>query len=213
MSEVKKMEHDFDGIEEFDNPLPGWWLAIFWVTIFIAIVYPIYYHVLYPDKLTWRKYDKDMAVIAEQKKEEAQKEKAPQDLMAIYKAGGWQDSAAADFKANCAVCHREDGGGLIGPNFHDDFYIHGGKFEDFIKTITDGVLEKGMTPFGGILKPEQIRNLAFHVRTFRGTPVEKPKDPQGQKVDADGNFIPAAEEPAEEAPAEATEAEPAQAPQ
>lgn len=194
MSETKETDHKFDGIEEFDNPLPGWWLAIFWVTIFIAIIYPIYFHVLNPDKLPSGKYDKEMAVIAAEKEAAPKVEFKSEDLMAAYKAGGWEETAKADFKTNCAVCHREDGGGIIGPSFHDDYYIHGGKFEDFIKTINEGVMIKGMTPFSGILKPDQIRNLAFYVRSLRGTPVENPKAPEGQKVDAEGNFLdPAAE--------------------
>jgi len=189
MTDDIKTEHNFDGIEEFDNPLPGWWLAIFWVTIFIAIVYPIYYHVLNPDKLTVAKYEKEMAAIAEQKAATPEAEVELGDLMAVYNAGGWEETAKADFKTNCAVCHREDGGGMIGPNFHDDFYIHGGTFESFIKVINEGVLTKGMTPFKGILKPDQIRNLAFYIYSLRGTPVENPKEPQGQKVDETGNFI------------------------
>ncbi|PIE01776.1 MAG: hypothetical protein CSA81_10365 [Acidobacteria bacterium] len=206
--EVKVMEHQFDGIEEHDNPLPGWWLSIFWIGVAIAIVYPIYYHVLYPEKLTFKKYDLEMAALAEMEASKPVEVVTTQDLMAEYKAGGWQESAAAAFKANCAVCHRADAGGSIGPNFHDDYYIHGGKLENFVKVINEGVLQKGMTPFKGVLKPDQIKHLAFYVRSQRGTPVDNPKEPQGKKVDEEGNFIEEAapeaaespEAPAEEAP-------------
>jgi len=204
MSEEKKIDHDFDGIEEFDNPLPGWWLAIFWVTIAIAIVYPIYYHKMHPDKLPAQKYEKEMAALVAEEQAKPKEVVNPTDLMAEYTKGGWQESAAVDFKKNCAVCHRDDGGGVIGPNFHDDFYIHGGKFEDFIRIQNEGVLMKGMTPFASILKPEQIKHLAFYIYALRGTPVENPKEPQGQQVDADGNFIEAS---SEEAPEEAKEVE------
>ena len=159
-----KLEHDFDGIEELDNPLPGWWLGIFWVTILLAAFYVPYYHFINPDKLPRASYEAEMAASAAEK--EAAKEAEPAeaiDLNALYEAGGWEESAKADFNMFCLACHGPDGGGTIGPNFTDDYSIHGGTLENIIRVIEEGVPEKGMISWKVQLKPEQIRNLAFFI--------------------------------------------------
>jgi cytochrome c oxidase cbb3-type subunit 3 len=188
---VKKMDHDFDGIEELDNPLPGWWLGIFYVTIAIAIIYPIYFHVMHPEKLTWRAYDANEQALAEAQAAAPKEEWNEDKLWAAYEEGSWKDGAAEAFKTHCSACHREDGSGQIGPNFHDDYYIHGGTLTTFVDTITNGVLAKGMTPFGNVLSPANIRQLAYYVRSLRGTPTSlpDPKAPEGRQVDERGNFI------------------------
>lgn len=193
MSDQSNHQHDFDGIEEHDNPLPGWWLSIFWVTIAFAIFYVPYYHFLHPEKLP------EAALAAEQERIQtlrASKEVAkPETVNAVitledkFQAGGWEEGAKKDFMAYCMACHATDGGGGIGPNFTDDYYIHGGQLADMIKVITDGVPEKGMVSWKTLLKPNQIEALAFYIRSLRGTTPANPKEPQGEQVDADGQFL------------------------
>ena len=69
----------------------------------------------------------------------------------------------------CAPCHRPDGGGLVGPNLTDDYWIHGATFADNLKTIWNGVPEKGMITWKGVLKPTDIYNVASYIYTLRGT--------------------------------------------
>jgi cytochrome c oxidase cbb3-type subunit 3 len=110
-------------------------------------------------------------------------------LQAEYAAGGWAEAGNADFQTFCMPCHAADGGGTIGPNFTDDYYIHGGRLTDIMNTIINGVPEKGMISWKASLKPEQIKNLTFYIRSLRGTTPAVAKDPQGRKVDEAGNFI------------------------
>ena len=83
------------------------------------------------------------------------------------------------FVQNCAACHRADGGGLIGPNLTDDAWIHGGTLVDMHKTITEGVLAKGMPAWGKVLKPDQVNAVTVYVATLRGTNPANPKPPEG----------------------------------
>jgi cytochrome c oxidase cbb3-type subunit 3 len=84
---------------------------------------------------------------------------------------------------NCVACHAPDGGGAVGPNFCDDYWIHGGKKEDLVRIINEGVLAKGMISWKTILNKEQIDDVADFILSLQGTTPANPKEPQGSKVD------------------------------
>lgn len=193
MSQDLQEQHDFDGIEELDNDLPRWWLGIFWVTIGFAVFYVPYYHWLHPEKLPEAALEAEQARIMALREASSPAADASVDpLVALekkYAAGDWKAGAQASYTTYCLACHAVDGGGGIGPNFTDDYYLHGGQLTDIIKVITDGVPEKGMVPWKGVLKPEQIEGLAFFIRDLRGKTAANPKEPQGKQVDEAGKFL------------------------
>ncbi|MCO4763655.1 MAG: c-type cytochrome [Myxococcales bacterium] len=88
--------------------------------------------------------------------------------------------------ANCASCHRKDGGGLpgLGPNMTDDCYLHGGDVYSLVNTVTNGVKGKAMIAFKAQLSEEEIDQVALYVRKMRGTNVAKGKKCEGDKVAA-----------------------------
>jgi cytochrome c oxidase cbb3-type subunit 3 len=95
-------------------------------------------------------------------------------------------TAAADIEAGkkiftgtCAPCHAADGGGIVGPNLTDDYWLHGGKVNDIFKTIKYGVPEKGMQPWKSTFSPTQIAQLASFIKSIHGAKVANPKEPQG----------------------------------
>ena len=88
---------------------------------------------------------------------------------------------AALFQVNCISCHGPDGGGIIGPNLTDNFWIHGGLPINIHTTITEGVVAKGMPPWGKMLKPEQVLSLTAYVISLHDTHPAKPKAPEGVK--------------------------------
>ncbi|HVZ76778.1 MAG TPA: cbb3-type cytochrome c oxidase N-terminal domain-containing protein [Gemmatimonadaceae bacterium] len=177
------LEHDYDGIQEFDNPMPRWWVWIFWATIIFSAVYAFDpRHTLRgPGRIA--DYQAEMAAAAR---------RWPQptgNVDAATLAALTHDQAAlaagkAIFTSTCAPCHRADGGGLIGPNLTDDYWLHGGTLMDIHKTITEGVLDKGMPNWGKFLKPEQINDVTVYVASLHGTNPPNPKAPQGVKVNA-----------------------------
>ena len=99
-----------------------------------------------------------------------------------------QDFAAGEklWGANCASCHRADGGGQpgLGPNMTDDCYMHGGTVYDLVNTITNGVKGKAMIAFKSSLSEAEIDQVALYVRGMRGKNVAKGKKCEGDKVAA-----------------------------
>jgi len=194
MNQDKPVEHDhdFDGIVELDNDLPRWWMGIFWITTAFAICYVPFYHRLFPEKLPEAhlaiQQAERAAAIAEVDAAAPAAEDLEAELQAAYAAGGWQEKAQADFNAFCLACHGPDGGGTIGPNFTDDYYLHGGRLSDIRRIITDGVPAKGMISWKLSLKPQQIDNLTFSIHSLRGTTPATAKAAEGRLVDEAGNF-------------------------
>ncbi|HEY9509117.1 MAG TPA: c-type cytochrome, partial [Verrucomicrobiae bacterium] len=90
-------------------------------------------------------------------------------------------SGRTTFANLCAPCHRADGGGLVGPNLTDDFWIHGGKFGDTVTVIWNGVPAKGMVTWKNSLRPDQIYAVASYIYTLRGSKLLTPgKPPENQ---------------------------------
>ncbi len=145
-----------DGIEEYDNPLPDWWLGLFWFTILWAIGYTVHYHFI-ADRSQEARFEVEMAAAAEMWPVEA----ASNVTFALTTdaMGAGQEV----FGTYCVACHGENLEGFIGPSFLDAEWIHGSRPEDVIRIINEGVLEKGMTPWKGILTPEQINQVAAYV--------------------------------------------------
>jgi cytochrome c oxidase cbb3-type subunit 3 len=179
--EDRLLDHDYDGIREYDNPMPRWWLWIFYATI---IFVPFYYFAPSPfgegDGVV-AEYEADMAAYRAAHPPEAATAVALSDDE--YRQRASDAAVVAEGKqvytTNCAACHRADGGGLIGPNLTDDAWIHGATPNAIHRTIVDGVLEKGMPPWGRILRPEQVDAVTAYVISLHGTNPPTPKAPEG----------------------------------
>jgi cytochrome c oxidase cbb3-type subunit 3 len=172
------LDHEVDGIRELDNKLPTWWVWLFYITIIFSAVYLGYYHVFAKEKTSAAEYQIERAAgekikgAAMAKFEENIKSLTPSKDPAVLGPG------AATFTKMCAPCHRADGGGLVGPNLCDDYWIHGTNFADNVITIWNGVPEKGMVTWKTLLKPQQIYEVASYIYTFRGTKPVNPKPPE-----------------------------------
>jgi cytochrome c oxidase cbb3-type subunit 3 len=174
------LEHDADGIQELDNLLPRWWVWLFWMCNVFAFLYMLYYHGLGFGETQAAAYSKEAAA------GEAIKSAA----LASFESrlGTLQpltDKAALDdgrriFGNYCAPCHRADGGGLVGPNLCDDYWIHGPSYQEHLKTIINGVPEKGMLTWRGVLKPQEIQSVASFIETLKGSNPPNPKPPENQ---------------------------------
>jgi cytochrome c oxidase cbb3-type subunit III len=174
------MDHEADGIRELDNKLPRWWVWLFYVSIIFSLIYMMYYHVLHAGPLMRREYEVEwqkgeaLKSAAMAKFEAAMANTQPSTEPTVLAAG------RQTFDRLCAPCHRPDGGGLVGPNLTDDYWIHGDKFADSLKTVWNGVPEKGMVTWKGVLKPDEIYSVASYAYTLRGTKPPKPKPPENQ---------------------------------
>jgi cytochrome c oxidase cbb3-type subunit 3 len=83
------------------------------------------------------------------------------------------------FNKHCVACHAMDGGGGVGPNLTDAYWLHGGEIADVFKTVKYGVPAKGMRSWRTDLTPTEIQNVSTFILTLQGTTPLQPKDPQG----------------------------------
>ena len=173
--------HNYDGIRELDNRLPPWWLYGFYVCIIFAAIYLYRYHVAHSAPLSAEELKNEM-VKADSAKAQYLRTSAnnvDENTVKLLTDVNDLDAARKIFSTVCAACHRPDGGGLIGPNLTDDYWLHGGSIKDVFKTIKYGWPEKGMQSWKDVYSPVQIAQLASYVKSLRGTNPPNPKEPQG----------------------------------
>lgn len=178
------LDHQYDGIQEFDNPLPGWWSAFFIITIVFSGGYLFWYHLGGPGKSVDQVYAADFKAYEQQRIE-----REANDVNAVSEASLAAAATSPDmlkrgqeiFIATCASCHKEDGSGLIGPNLTDANQKHGTTRKDIFMTVQNGVPNTAMVPWSAQLKPAEVVAVAAYVATLRNHP--KPgKEPEGATV-------------------------------
>ena len=177
------LEHNYDGIRELDNHLPPWWTYLFYVTIIFGVFYVIAYHVTDTLPLQEEEYEIEMAEAASLA--QARMASAPEDAfdeadLVVTDDADILASGAKIFGQQCAVCHKTDGGGSIGPNLTDDYWIHGGDIKSIYTTIKEGVPDKGMISWKAMLSPSQMRDVANYIKSIKGTDPPGAKAPQGE---------------------------------
>ena len=173
--------HNYDGIRELDNRLPPWWLYGFYVCILFAAIYLYRYHVAHSAPLSGEELKIELAKADADKQEYLKKagNSVDENTVKLLTDAKDLDAAKAIFTSICAACHKPDGGGLVGPNLTDDYWIHGGSIKDIFKTIKYGWPEKGMQSWKDNYTPLQIAQLASYVKSLHGTKPAVAKEPQG----------------------------------
>jgi len=174
------LDHDYDGIRELDNSLPPWWKYGFYVTILVSIIYLYRYHISHDGQSQQEEFAAEMQKGEEDKAAYLAKSANNVDensvtLLAVAELGEGKDL----FVKNCAACHLADGGGVVGPNLTDNYWLHGGSLRDIFKSIKYGWQDKGMKSWKDDLSPRQIQQLASFIKSLQGTHPASPKAPQG----------------------------------
>lgn len=181
------MEDDYDGIKELDNRIPPWFTYLFYATIIFGIFYMLTYYVFKTGKLQAAEYEAEMKA-ANLKKTEmmaASKNSVTEENVKLLSDASALASGKQIFKSNCVPCHGPGGGGVVGPNLTDDYWIHGGGIKNIYKTIKNGVLTKGMPNWGAQFNNKQIQEVASYVISLHGTHPANAKPPQGKKWEGD----------------------------
>ncbi|MDW3193908.1 MAG: cbb3-type cytochrome c oxidase N-terminal domain-containing protein [Cytophagales bacterium] len=173
--------HEYDGIRELDNNLPPWWKGMFYATIVFGVLYLVNYHIMGSGQLQVEEYETEMAVAAKE--------------VAAYKAAvlamegpseepvtGPEAIAAGKvvYQKFCSACHGAQGQGGIGPNFVDQYWIHGGSMANIITTIEEGVPTKGMIAWKNQLSGAEIQQVAAFIYDLEGNDPDGQKEPQGE---------------------------------
>jgi cytochrome c oxidase cbb3-type subunit 3 len=182
-SSENKVIHEIDGIEEYDNKLPNWWLYTLFGSIVFAFGYWFVYQTAGFGDLPGAAYEAEMdrAAAAHAGAAELVGPVTSEALATLSKDRGTVARGRQVFTTTCAACHRADGGGVVGPNLTDDFWLHGGAPDKVYKTITSGVADKGMPAWGPQLGPERVQAVTAYVLTIRGTNVAGGKAAQGER--------------------------------
>lgn len=206
--ETETTGHEWDGIREYNNPLPRWWVWCFLATVLWALGYVIYYPAIpllngHTHGLSgWTQYDQlDRAVAAAQTAHAPLNEKIatlePKDILSDPSVRDFAiQGGRAAFANNCAQCHTRSGGGGNGyPNLLDDEWLWGGTIEDITQTIRHGIRSPGneetrqsaMTAFGKdeLLTRAQILDVIQHVRVLSGNAKASDASARGQQIFAD----------------------------
>lgn len=194
-------DHEFDGIQEYDNRLPNWWLYTLYGAIVFAVIYWFAFHTTGIAPLPEERYELEMVAAAEaQLKRMEGQELTNESLQLTSTVPARVEAGQQVFQQFCVVCHQADGSGNVGPNLTDAYWIHGGKPLDIHDTVTNGVTDKGMAAWGDQLGPRRVQDVVAYVLTLKGKnlPGKAPEgDPETAGGDAEEATTPPAETPAD----------------
>ena len=174
------LDHDYDGIRELDNDLPPWWKYGFYLTVIVAVVYLIHYHVARTGDLQLTEYENEIEKGKQEMAEFMKNAANNVDESSVKMLEGSDlENGKQLFISTCAACHGKLGEGGVGPNMTDAYWVHGGSLRDIFKTIKYGWPDKGMKSWKEDLSPVQIAQVASFIKTLNGTNPPNGKAPQG----------------------------------
>lgn len=174
-------DHEYDGIREYDNPTPGWWVLLFVLTVAFSVVYFLYYHVPVPDRSVYdalarsemELVKKQASLLGEMKTDEA-------SLLSYMNSKPHLAFGEATFKSSCVSCHGNQGQGINGFNLTDNAYKHVAKLEDIPKVIKNGA-NNGAMPAQLKLSERELAAVSAYVASLRGTNVAG-RPPEGVEI-------------------------------
>lgn len=197
------MGHDYDGIHELDNRMPPWLQFMFVGTVAFAIAYGLYYHAFGFGELQMEELESELAVAEVQRIAYVERMGAGinEENVTLLTEGPGIKEGGVIFTEKCAACHAADGGGGVGPNLTDNYWLHGGEMQDVFKAVKYGFPEKGMISWEKQLPPQDMQKVSSYVLAqLHGSKPAAPKEPQGElyekPVDVPTNPVPQAIEAA-----------------
>lgn len=189
------LDHEYDGIKEYDNPTPGWWYMVWAGSAVFCVLYVLVYHSMVPT-LHERYAAKEARALDVRFAELRKLPEGEDKLLAIMAEPIWLEQGESIFKSSCTLCHGQQAEGLVGPNLTDEFYKNFTTLTGLYDVVLHGAANGAMPPRGGApLKDEEVALVAAYVASLRGTNVPGPRGPEGVE-------IPPFPEPSNELPAE-----------
>ncbi len=180
-------DHSYDGIQEYDNPLPGWWKLLFWGSFVFSVLYWVWFHV-YPGKSITASWQAQVEEARESGYARfGELTDSDETLLTLM---GNEDAVAigASLYASkgCVACHADDGGGKValGANFCDDLAINYDDLMGMLSVVRNGVEGTAMVPQTSILSDQEIYFVTAYVASLRGTTpaAPRPVDPKAKEI-------------------------------
>ncbi len=184
--EVKSTGHSWDGIEELNNPLPMWWVAMFYITIVFGLGYLALYPGLgaYKGLLGWTSTGEHAEDVAEAtaKYEPLYKEYAAIPVAELAKNEAANRTGGRLFANNCAICHGSDGRGARGfPNLTDNDWLYGGEPEQIKASIMNG-RNGNMPAWQATLGDDGVKHVTSYVMNLSGRDAPTDEVAAGKKI-------------------------------
>ncbi|MEE9431945.1 MAG: cbb3-type cytochrome c oxidase N-terminal domain-containing protein [Melioribacteraceae bacterium] len=177
------LDHDFDGIRELNNKIPPWFLMTFYASMIFAVIYIFKYHILFDGEGDYQTYEYTEEVrMASLELEAVAAESGAvidENTVTVLDDATSLANGKVTYDKHCVACHLSKGEGLVGPNFTDDYWIHGNKINDLYRIIKVGVPAKGMISWQSQLDPVAMQEVASYILTMRGTNPPNQKDAEG----------------------------------
>lgn len=177
------LDHEYDGIQELDNPMPPWWLYGFYFTIVLSVIYLLYYDVLGWGMTQEQEYEQEVAIAMERFSDIPSSTTIVNyaDLEVLYDEISLASGRALYMSPTnlCTTCHGQNAQGLVGPDLTNDYWKHGCDLESIMLSIKNGYPTLGMPPYGSgaVLNDQQLHELASYIITLRGSNPEGGKAP------------------------------------
>ena len=178
----KLTDHEYDGIQEYDNPMPGWWSWIFAISIGLSGVYFLFVTLAGGGLSPLGFYDR--AQTADAKRQFAlmgDVKSDPASLMRLSQDEKVLRIGQSIFQGNCAACHGPTGAGLTGPNLTDDRYVHVRTIGDLVDVVEKGRNNGSMPAWANRLQPREIAVVSSYVASLRGKNAAG-REPQGEPI-------------------------------
>jgi cytochrome c oxidase cbb3-type subunit III len=185
MNKTPRLDHAYDGIEEYDNPLPGWWKWLFVATIVMSPPYWFYFHSGVEGRNDGAVYNLALAANTRLQFEEIGNLKPDEATILTYmNKGNWVKVGESVFKSQCISCHGKEGEGQIGPNLTDESYKNIRKVEDIARVINLGANAGAMPAWASRLHPNEVVLVSSYVASLRGKNLKGPRPAEGNEIPA-----------------------------
>jgi cytochrome c oxidase cbb3-type subunit 3 len=167
--------HIYDGIQEYDQRLPNWWLYTLYGAIVFSVVFWFSHQVARILPADGAKVDAAMTRIQAAKMVASIDVGNDAKFWEMSRNAVFVDAGRASFTSTCVTCHTAQLTGAVGPNLVDQKWIHGGTPKEIYKTINEGVPAKGMPAWGPVLGAKKSAELVAYILSYHkeGEPVEK----------------------------------------
>ena len=174
-------DHAYDGIQEYDNPLPGWWKWFFVISIVFSVFYWMYFHFGAPNRTMFDLLSADQAALA--RKQYGTLGNLAQDrptLARFMNDKEWVAYGKSIYRTNCQSCHGPDGGGLVGPNLTDGKWKNVRHLEDIMRVINQGAANNAMPAWQQRFSDSRdVIMVSAYVASLLGSTPAAAKAPEG----------------------------------